>query len=185
MVNQQELKRIFPQTLKSLREQKLDSVLTDFSRFCTNDLTHTSDAKGWLPVFLKAQGLSVEVAEICHFEWLQFCCVSQDWGMPKLDQGQIGVLPGLQFINLDKSAKSLSHPPGPVVIYSDNGKAKSRPLAAAEALLLDVLSEDRKFTQKQLIEFLQMEGKEIPSLQKTDWETLITKLLEEKLLITK
>lgn len=185
MVNQQDLSRIFPQTIESLRREKLDSVLVDFNRFCTNDLSHSRDVSGWFPVFLKAHGLAAELTEICHFEWLKFSCVSMDWGQPKLDQGQIQVAPGVQFLNLDKAAKKLSHKPGPVVIYGMSGQAHSRSITAEEALCLDVLGEDRKFNLKQLVGYLQMEAKELPGMQKTDWEKVVQKLLKENLLISK
>lgn len=185
MINQQELQSIFPQTLASLRAQKLESVVVDFHRFCTNDLTQTSDAKGWFPVFLKAQGLSTEVTEICHYEWLKFSCVSLDWGAPKLDQGQIAITPGTQFINIENAAAALSCQPGPVAIYSQNGKAKSKSLTKAEALCLDTLNEDRKFNRAQLIDFLKMEGLRIPDLEKTDWENVINELNSENLIAVK
>ncbi len=182
MVNQKELSRIFPQTLESLRVQKMESVVTDFNRFCVDDLNHSRDVSGWFPVFLKAHGYAPELTEICHYEWLKFSCLSMDWGETKLDQGQLGLAPGVQFINLEKAAKRLSHQPGPVVIFAKNGQAQARSLLASEALCLDVLSEDRKFNKTQLVDFLKMEGKNVPSLQKTDWDKVVQQLIEEKIL---
>lgn len=184
MTSDQELNRIYPRTLDSLKKERLDSMVGEFKRFCLNDLSDTTDIPRWLPVFLKAQGAPAALTEICHWEWLHFSCRHLDWGSSKLDPGQIGIAPGVQIMNIDKAAERLSVSRGLHVIYQTGTSAQARPLTAAEAICLDILNEDRKFTFLQLREFVKFEGENIAELKGTDWEKVIHQLKEEGILVT-
>ncbi|PWU20050.1 MAG: hypothetical protein C5B49_04885 [Bdellovibrio sp.] len=184
-MNESELQQIFPQTLASLRREKLDLILNEFQRFCVNDLDDNKSVSGWFPVFLKAHGLSSELTEICYWEWLRFSCCSIDWGEPRMDPGQVRLAPGVQVMKIQDAAKKLAVDPGPHVIYQRGAKVQSRVVNAPEALLLDVLQEERKFSETQLVDYLKMEAEPFVNLRQADWRAVVGRLKDEGILIVK
>lgn len=183
MAGEQELNQIYPRTLQSLKKERLERMVSEFHRFCRDDLSDTNEISRWFPVFLKAQGAPAELTEICHWEWLHFSCAQLDWGKPKLDPGQVALTPGLQVIHIEKAATQLSIEAGLHVVYACGAGVNTRALTAEQALCLDVLQEDRKFSPHQLQEFLKFEAQAVPTLTKVDWEIVIKELKEAGILI--
>lgn len=178
---EKELRQIFPRTMATIQEAKLDGILNEFNRFCLNDLNHSSEICGWFPVFLKAQGLPGDLTELCYFEWLRFSCAHLDWGTVQLDPEQVRLAPGVQFIEIDEAASRLDLPKGLYVIFSQGDSTQARALSAAEAHCLDVVREERKFTVSQLREFLEVHSPK--SLSKTDWNQIVDRLRSEGVLV--
>lgn len=171
----QTISQIFWHT-QQLIGPKGPEILRNFEEaFGDEDL---SDQVLRLPAFLKTRGVRLALLEVSQWECLHWQCKNLEWGQTKLDRDQIGFVPGVQFqvITDPEAAEALEVRFGLHAIFARENKAVHRAIEKAEALLLDALREERKFTRAQVIEF--MKAQDVTQ----NWSTLLEGLFQDHLL---
>lgn len=173
-----ELERVYPATVKSLRRADQEDLIHQFESFLREDLSGVSEPARWLPLYLKTRSVPGKILQASEWEWAHFVCQIVDYGRRPLDAGQVHINASMQFIELHESVPDLRRDPGLYGIFVFAGRVHSRQFALGEALLLETLHEDRKFSRAQLIEVARLEAESWPQLRATDWDALITELIQ-------
>lgn len=171
-----ELERVYPATVRSLRRADQEDLIHQFENFLMEDLSGVSEPARWLPLFLKTRAVPGKILQASEWEWAHFVCQIVDYGRRPLDPGQIHINVSMQFIELHEAVPDLRRDPGLYGIFVFGTRVHSRQFALAEALLLETLHEDRKYTRAQLIEAAKIEAESWPQLRATDWEGLIQEM---------
>lgn len=180
-----ELERVYPTTVRSLRRADQDDLIHQFESFLLEDLSGVSDPARWLPLFLKTRSVPGLILKSSEWEWAHFVCQVVDYGRRPLDVGQVHYHPSMQFIELHESVPDLKLDAGLYGIYCAQNKVYSRQFSLAEALVLETLHEDRKFSHEQLITWVKLEAESWPKLKDTDWQALVTELTRVGVLVLK
>ncbi|MBX3019193.1 MAG: hypothetical protein KF767_15005 [Bdellovibrionaceae bacterium] len=171
-----ELERVYPATVKSLRRADQEDLIHQFENFLMEDLSGVSEPARWLPLFLKTRAVPGKILQASEWEWAHFVCQIVDYGRRPLDPGQIHINPSMQFIELHESVPDLRRDSGLYGIFVFGNRVHSRQFALGEALLLETLHEDRKFSRSQLIEAARIEAQSWPQLQAVDWDSLLNEM---------
>lgn len=125
-----------------------------------------------------------ELYELAHWEWVQAWMEVQPFGSASGDPGQVSVNPSLQTVSLSTFHQVLKRDPGLYAFIYDEEKATvvERPLDLYEAQILDILQEDRKYTQAQLLA-MAMLSDEIPThLSEPEWKKRLVGLLQDAII---
>jgi hypothetical protein len=178
-----ELERVYPTTVRSLRRADQEDLIHQFENFLLEDLSGVQEPARWLPLFLKTRSVPGRILQASEWEWAHFVCQVVDYGKRPLDPGQIHINVSMQFIELHEVVPDLRRDPGLYGIYMLGSRVYSRQFSLAEALILETLHEDRKFSKSQLIEAAKSEAESWPQLRPTDWQALLEELAKVGVLI--
>ncbi len=98
------------------------------------------------------------------------------------DEGTVFLAPSLQTFPLTVGAEVLNKKPGLYGIIKQGSQVCDQLLGPFEALLIDLVQEDRKFTPEQLLQMAEFEGRELPQeireLSKTQREEKLKQLFQ-------
>ena len=178
-----ELERVYPTTVRSLRRADQEDLIHQFENFLQVDLSGVAEPARWLPLYLKSRSVPGRILQASEWEWAHFVCQVVDYGKRPLDIGQIHINVSMQFIELHETVPDLQRDPGLYGIYAMSSRVYSKQISLAEALLLETLHEDRKFTREQLIGFAELEAEAWPQLKNTNWVDVVTELVRIGVLI--
>lgn len=96
-----------------------------------------------VPMFIKSQGLEMEICEIAYFEAIQNSLKNQDdFGKLKAHPTGYNLSPEVQWMKIQASAKRLNKTPGLYVFWSKDGKNHDMLLSEKQAGILDKLLDD-------------------------------------------
>ncbi|XGC82346.1 hypothetical protein ACES2L_07630 [Bdellovibrio bacteriovorus] len=126
-----------------------------------------------------------EILELAHWEWEQAWLEVQPFDSEVLESGLIAANTSLQIVTLTVNNSYLSREAGMYgLAYKKNAKNISeRILDIYEAKLFDLLHEDRKYTEDQLIEAAMIsEGLPEP-LDKSRWHSKVQALVDSGFLV--
>ena len=165
----------FPKTIETLIKQGLGKIVEGFE-YELNFQQLRLDLR-WFPVFLKMQNCPARILELAEFEYLRAQVKTQDLGRPRLEEGLLAVNPSAQFMEVRHHLPEINRAPGLFCLVKEGGRSFEMELSLPQALLLDLLREDRKYTAEQLLDQAQLHEVKIPlSLQ--EWRQTLMSLLE-------
>lgn len=176
----------FPQTMKLVgdySERLLADYFSDFQK------AHwlLEDHLNWWPLYLKEKYKKPEIFECANYEWslakLDFI------DLPiyrRADPGQLYANPTIQLSKIEHIAKTLGKEPGVYIVYrsSDESQVLEMKLNTQVAQVLDVMSEERKFSMGQLTDWLQQES-EFRAAKPSEILHLVQRLIRDSVLIQK
>lgn len=156
--------RIFPLTQKSLglaadrlRDEYLANMV--WSSWLLQD--HWRYFVGFLRQKFPGQS---EILELAHWEWVRAWIETQPFSSEASEEGVLSLNPSLQVVILSVDNSLLQRKKGlyAFVYCEDLGSIEERPLDIVEALFIDLLQEDRKYSASQLVEraTLSLQGKQ-------------------------
>jgi len=178
-----ELERVYPTTVRSLRRADQEDLIHQFENFLLEDLSGVSEPARWLPLYLKTRSVPGRILQASEWEWAHFVCQIVDYGKRPLDPGQIHINVSMQFIELHEAVPDLKRDPGLYGIYVVSSRVFSKQFSLAEALILETLHEDRKYSRGQLVECAQFEAEGWSQLRNTNWEQLIEEMTRVGVLV--
>lgn len=129
---------------------------------------------------------NAELKELVHWEWVRawleiqpFVSVYQD------DSGTIVLNPSLQIVRLSKYQPLLAKAEGLYAFVYDPMKMQitERCLDIYEAAFLDLLGEDRKYTEEQLLDAIVLVEEIAAKFSRSEWRGKLLSLIEANLLI--
>jgi hypothetical protein len=180
------LNSIFPKTLEILHEKKISYLQDQFGKTLTEQLMlpPTADTSRWFPVFLKFQTVRQEILEVAEFEYLRHSVKTVDMGEVRTDSGQLTLNPSLQFVELHHEQPKLHRTRGLYCFFKSQERFLEFKLGIAQALLVDLLQEDRKYSPDQLVR-MALTHKLGGSRSSEAWKKVIEEMLQLGILITK
>jgi hypothetical protein len=180
------LSSVFPKTLEILHEKRISYLQEQFGKTVAEQLMlpPSADTSRWFPVFLKFQGVRPEVLEVAEFEYLRHSVKTIDMGGVHTDTGQLTLNPSLQFVELHHEQPKLNRSPGLYCFFKNQESFLEFKLGIAQALIVDLLQEERKYRFDQLV---QMAMTHQLGATKTSqaWEKIIDEMLHLGILITR
>ena len=148
------MERIFKNTLSvlNLDELQRQKMLDHYFLELPLNSWLISERARWFPAYLKANQYNQEVIQKAQFEWAYEMLQFYDF-FQKLDSDP-------QYIKINPSAQVIAHEKNLVVLYLNQfqNQVLVLKLEPDMARVLDMLSEDRKFSQVQLVEMLMFEN---------------------------
>jgi hypothetical protein len=153
-----QLQAIFPKTLELLDESNSLHLREQFGVTATRDLLILSDKdqSRWFPVFLKLQGTRQQILEVAEFEYLKHTVRSLDFCDPIDEAGIIKLNPSVQFVELHYDQPKLGRLSGLYCFFKKTGGFFEFQLGIRQALVLDILQQERKYTVPQLIDMARL-----------------------------
>ncbi|UOF02153.1 hypothetical protein [Bdellovibrio reynosensis] len=126
-----------------------------------------------------------EILELAHWEWEQAWLEVQPFDTEVLESGLISTSTSLQIVTLTTNNSYLARDAGMYgLAYKKNAKNISeRTLDIYEAKLLDLLHEDRKYTEDQLIEAAMISEGLPEALDKSRWQNKVQALADGGFLV--
>jgi hypothetical protein len=185
-MQQMELKVVFPKTLEILGESKLSHITEEFFTELKDQVSSVlmSNDSRWFPVFLKMRGLSDEILEVAEFEYLRYLVRTQDFGKLKNENGTIKLNPSIQFIHLKRAQPKIQRQVGLYCFFKTNASFYELQLALDQALILDLMQEERKYSFDQLMEMALLNSHGVQR-SKEQWRATIAELIHLGVLIDK
>lgn len=129
---------------------------------------------------------NTELKELVHWEWVQawleiqpFVSVYQD------DGGTVVLNPSLQIVRLSKYHSLLAKPEGLYAFVYDPMAMKitERRLDIYEAAFLDLLGEDRKYSEEQLLDAVLLLEEIADKFLRAEWRSKLESLIDANLII--
>jgi hypothetical protein len=122
--------------------------------------------------------------ELVQWEWIRAWLEIQPFEMPAGEYKQLVVNPSLQTLKLSHDNELIHRTEGlyTFVCNQESVKILERKIEICEAALLDLLNEDRVFSEEQLLEMAMLEDIE-PPLSKDEWRKKIEVLLGSSLIL--
>ena len=172
------LRSVFPKTLELLEEKRIAYLREQFGKTLKDDLmiTLTVDTSRWFPVFLKFQGVRSDVLEVAEFEYLRHTVKTVNMGKTKADPEEIKINPSIQFIELHHDQPKLSRTTGLYCFFKMGEAFCEFKLGISEALILDLLHQERKYNFAQLA-LAAIEHKQGMARPLGEWENTISDML--------
>lgn len=170
----------FPKTLEALDKQGLSSYVQGFE-FELKSLNLSADLR-WFPVFLKMQNCPRRLLELAEFEYLRAQVYQFDYGPIKLDVNLVGLNPHAQFIEVNEDLPELGRAPGLYCLVKAGARFFEMELSLPQALILDLLKEDRKYSIDQLIDMAVIHQVKL-GLSKEAWMSTISSLIERGVIL--
>jgi hypothetical protein len=168
-------KSAFSKTIEALTKSGLARFVDGFEyEIKANNLS--ADLR-WFPVFLKMQSAPARLLEMAEFEYLRCQAFSADFGLPVLEYGVLALNPSAQFLEVRHQLSELQREPGLYCFVKSRGRFFEMQLSLEQALLLDLLHQERKYTRQQIV----AEALEHPMKIKTDkseWDQILASLIE-------
>lgn len=172
-----ELERVYPTTVLSLRRAACEDLIVQFESFLDTELAGVNEPARWLPLYLKTRAVPPVILQASEWEWAHFICQAVDFGRRPLDPDQVHINSSMQFIELHDRVPDLGKEPGLYGIFRTRSGVQHRFFPLAEALIMESLHEDRKFTKQQLAEYAAMEAEEWPGLRGVPWSEVIDDMI--------
>lgn len=129
--------------------------------------------------------LQKQIVDLAYWEWVHAWLEMQPFDLNvKAEAGIITVNPTLQIVPLLERNNVLDKEQGmySFVFSPKKNEVVEKPLSAAEALLLDLLQEDRKFSQGQLVEMALISEEANVQLSKETWQDTVQAMLAAEIL---
>lgn len=126
-----------------------------------------------------------DILELAHWEWVQAWIEIQPFdGESVAEPGVLSLNPSLQIVTLSRANPVLKRDKGmyAFVYNSVNSIVGERPLDLIEALFIDLLQEDRKYSKKQLLEMASLSLKATPALSSEELEKKFLSLVADDIL---
>ena len=178
------LHHVFPKTIEILCEKKIIYLQEQFFKTLREQLLVNTegDVSRWFPVFLKFQGVRPEILEVAEFEYLRHFALELEDTKLKLDPGQVGLNPSAQFVELHYHQIKLNRSSGLYCFFKKNNSLEEFKLNLSQALVIDLIHEERKFSLDQLA--LQAATHKMGgSLNLQSWKNIICEMLAMGLLL--
>lgn len=183
----------FPLCSDFIKAQGLELILKDFFQFIKKE--DLSPFERWWPLFLKdnqnkkwSENKHLEIlSEIAQLEFFKIWAQEIDLGT-NASKDLIQINSSFQYVFIDKATALTGLERGLYGIYKDPNQevhsVQVVPLSAAAALILDTLGEDRKFTEKQLQEWMQVNFADFKFQGKiSSWKMALEDLISKGILI--
>lgn len=167
-----EFEQIFQKTSQLLGKHR-ERIFTEYLQEFPWQGPLLSDHFRYLPAFLKQTTKNPELFLTAQKEWL-WCFLSySNFGWPRPEAKVLHLNPSLQVLTVPKSLGDFHE--GLYVLFSDPASSTVREhrLDIIQAEIIDVLSEERKFSRQQLLE--QLEG---PQTSQDDSSKKLSNLIE-------
>lgn len=190
------MRTIFPKTLELLQDNSFVHIPEQFGRTVREELAlpPAEDSSRWFPVFLKVRLVPQKILEVAEFEYLRHLVLSESFIEPKPMAGNAAPAPevsldltvslnaSLQFVELHHSQRKLSRDSGLYCFFKCQGRFMEYQLGLAQALLVDLLHEERSYTARQLAESANQHplGVAIPG---AEWQEKISELIRLGILV--
>ena len=178
-----DLKMHFPQTSSYLKGG-LRELIKDYLKEMPWQGPLVSAHLRYFPIFLKRKFQDARLYLIAQREWLWSYLSFADFGFPPPEAGRIFVNPSLQSLYTEEDISEVQLTSGLSVFYYDYAQFKicEYKMDVWDAALVDVLQEDRKFNQAQLLEQVGMMELESP-LARTEWEKKLSCLISAGMIL--
>ncbi len=127
-----------------------------------------------------------ELQEIVHWEWVQAWLDVQAFYYQGLsDPGMIVMNPSFQTVHLSKDSPTLQRSEGLYAfVFSEKSQAiVEKALDVLDAQFMDLLQEDRKFSEQQLLEMLAEVTEIQPAPSASDWKDRLQDLLAKDIVL--
>lgn len=126
-----------------------------------------------------------EILETAHWEWVQAWIEIQPFDGESLSEpGIVALNPSLQIVTLSRKNPILKRDKGMYAFIYNSATATvgERPLDLVDALFIDLLQEDRKYSKKQLLEMASLSLKAAPALSSEEMEKKFLSLVADGIL---
>ena len=170
----------FPKTIETLSRLGFASLVESFE-FELQFQQLRLDLR-WFPVFLKMQNCPARLQELAEFEYLRAHVYSAEMGAPKVDPGLLALNPGAQFLEVNQGLPELNREKGLYCFIKEGSRFFEMQLSLAQALLLDLLKEDRKFSVDQLLEQAELHQVKL-NLNREEWRRVLASLEERAIIV--
>lgn len=183
----------FPLCSEFIRSHGLDMLLKEFFKFL--DKEDLSPFERWWPLFIKdnqnkrwTDNKDVDTLfEIAQVEFYKIWALEIDLGA-NVSKDLIQINSSFQTVFIDRSTKEVGLERGLYGIYKnprqEDPHAEVVLLSEADALMIDALSEDRKFTEVQLEEWMKHSHNDFKFTTKSpSWKLVLTDLISKGILI--
>lgn len=172
---------IYPLTVQSLQTLGQSGLIFDFDQdYTESDL----DQKvSHFPMYLKSKNVPAFVLEIVQFECAMDTVTRLDLGSKTIEKNCMQISEQMQIVSVQLSHETLNlvHP-GLFAVVNVGGEVRAIRLGVAQALILDLLKEDRKFSRKQLLEMAEIFDPRV-SLTSAEWKQVVDELVGAQILI--
>ncbi|HWU44734.1 MAG TPA: hypothetical protein VN132_14880 [Bdellovibrio sp.] len=184
--HQKTFSRLFPLTEKALglmASRVRDSYLAEMT---WNSWLLQDHWRYFVGFLRKRFPQNQEILDLAYWEWVQAWLEIQPFDLQtNSDSGILTLNPSLQIVPLSSENSLLQRALGiyAFVFSSRLGRVVERSLTPAEALLVDLLNEERKYTSEQLLEMatLSNEPTELSQANEGAWRKKLQNLLETDL----
>ncbi|MBX2996746.1 MAG: hypothetical protein KF681_18150 [Bdellovibrionaceae bacterium] len=170
----------FPKTIEALGKQNLSAMIESFE-FELEVQQLRLDLR-WFPVFLKMQNCPRRILELAEFEYLRTQAYAMDMGRPRLDPGMIALNPQAQFVEVHEDLPEIGRGPGLYCLVKSGARFFEMELSLAQALLLDLLREDRKYSSQQLFDMAEIHEVKL-GLSRDQWASTLQTLLDRDVVV--
>ncbi len=126
-----------------------------------------------------------QIVDLAYWEWVHAWLEMQPFDLNiKSEPGIVVLNPTLQIVPLLEHNAVLGKEQGmySFVFSPKENRVIEKPLVATEALLLDLLQEDRKYSQSQLVDMALLSEDINAQLSKADWEKTVDAMLAAEIL---
>lgn len=136
----------------------------------------------WFPVFLKMQNCPQRLQELAEFEYLRAQAYTIDLGRPRVEPGLLALNPHAQFIEVHENLPEIGRGPGLYCLIKSGHRFFEMELSLPQALLLDLLREDRKYSREQLFEMADLHDVKL-GLSREQWEQTLATLIDREVIV--
>lgn len=129
---------------------------------------------------------NIELRELVHWEWVLAWLEIQPFSsIYKEDVGTVVLNPSLQLVKLAQDHSTLQKSAGLYAFVYDPMETRimEKRLDLHEAALLDLFSEDRKYTAEQLVDAAMLTENLLSTLSRSEWQQKVDSLIAGHLLI--
>ncbi len=179
------LNTVFPKTIEILHEKKISYLQEQYKKTLQQQLmlSETADTSRWFPVFLKFQGIRPEILEVAEFEYLRHLVSGFDSDVVELKEGLLCLNSSAQFVELHHCQPKLNRDSGLYCFFKKQNELIEFKLNICQALVIDLLQEDRRFSLEQLS--LQATTHKMGKLQSlAKWKETIFQMVQVGLLVS-
>lgn len=179
----EDFRKQFPQTSEYLKHN-LKEVLGDYLKEIPWQGPLLTAHFKYFPVFLKRKIQDSRLYLIMQKEWLWSYLNFADFGFPPPEAGRILVNPSLQSLYVGAEVGEVRMTPGLWLVYYDYSQRKVRDykMDIWDAVVVDVLQEDRKYSLEQLVDqVLVMES--VNTLTREEWRKKFFYLRDQGILL--
>ncbi|MDG0818235.1 hypothetical protein [Bdellovibrio svalbardensis] len=127
-----------------------------------------------------------QIVDLAFWEWVHAWLEMQPFDLNvKSEPGILTVNPTLQIVPLLEPNRVLDKEQGmySFIFSAKENRVVERPLQAAEAFILDLLQEDRKYSETQIIDMALLSEDANAQLSKDEWQKTLQSMLAAEILI--
>ncbi len=165
----EDFRREFPKTSSYLKLDLTEVMRSYLSEFPWQGPLLSGHFR-YFPIFLKRTVHDSDLYLIAQKEWFWSYLSFADFGLPSHEQGRILLNPSLQSLYCTSKVEEVELTPGLTFFYYDYSLQRVREYKGDpwDAIVVDLLHEDRKYSLDQLIEQALMMKLEV-SLSRQEW----------------